>query len=79
MQNKKHRKGKVNVNGVLGGLVFEPNLKVKSEIINTGILERRFPLYKVTEYKIVLWFLMDGWTIGTYLELVGKARSFIYG
>ena len=54
MQNKKHRKGKVNVNGVLGGLVFEPNLKVESEIINTGIPERRVPLYKVTEYKIVL-------------------------
>ena len=54
MQNKKHRKGKVNMNGVLGGIVIELNLKVESEIINTGIPERSFPLYKVTKYKIVL-------------------------
>ena len=65
MQNKKHRKGMVNMNGVLGGLVFELNLKVESEIINTGIPERSFPLYKVTKYKIVLWFLMDKYIFGT--------------
>lgn len=66
------------MNGVLEGLAFELNLKVESEIINTGIPETSFPLYKVTEYKIVFVILMDSWTIGTSLELVGKARSFIY-
>ena len=42
------------MNGVLEGLAFELNLKVELEIINTGIPETSFPLYKVTEYKIVL-------------------------